>query len=175
MLNKVKKINTKGFTIIEVMIVLAIAALILLIVFLAIPALQRNARNTSRKSDVAALLAAVNEFTNNNNAQLPNSCSGTNPVTITQTGGSPTSSEAKVGYFNKSCVTSGATAGQIQLDGAYASTGGFNTAAQDYVEIVPAAGCAAGGKTTSGSAKQFAAVYEIENGTNSYAPVCTAS
>jgi prepilin-type N-terminal cleavage/methylation domain-containing protein len=35
-----------GFTIIEVMIVLAIAGLILLIVFLAVPALEREARNT---------------------------------------------------------------------------------------------------------------------------------
>ncbi|HPW47952.1 MAG TPA: prepilin-type N-terminal cleavage/methylation domain-containing protein, partial [Candidatus Saccharibacteria bacterium] len=36
------KKDQKGFTIIEVLIVLAIAALILLIVFLAVPALQRN-------------------------------------------------------------------------------------------------------------------------------------
>ena len=33
-----------GFTIVEVMIVLAIAGLILAIVFIAVPALQRNAR-----------------------------------------------------------------------------------------------------------------------------------
>ena len=40
MLNKLKKSDKDGFTIIEVMIVLAIAGLILLIVFLAVPALQ---------------------------------------------------------------------------------------------------------------------------------------
>ena len=49
----------KGFTIIEVMIVLAIAGLILLIIFLAVPALQRNVRNTQRKTDVTAIAAAV--------------------------------------------------------------------------------------------------------------------
>ena len=48
MLSKLKKSN-QGFTIIEVMIVLAIAGLILLIVFLAVPALQRNGRNTTKK------------------------------------------------------------------------------------------------------------------------------
>lgn len=71
MLNKLKKSNQKGFTIIEVMIVLAIAGLILLIVFLAIPALQRNSRNTQRKNDAAAYIAAVSEDTNNNNGAIP--------------------------------------------------------------------------------------------------------
>jgi prepilin-type N-terminal cleavage/methylation domain-containing protein len=37
-----------GFTIIEVMIVLAIAGLIMLVVFLAVPSLQRNSRNEPR-------------------------------------------------------------------------------------------------------------------------------
>ena len=55
MLSKLQKIRDqktseqKGFTIIEVMIVLAIAGLIILIVFLAVPALQRNGRNTQQK------------------------------------------------------------------------------------------------------------------------------
>jgi prepilin-type N-terminal cleavage/methylation domain-containing protein len=71
MLNKLKKINSGGFTIIEVMIVLAIAGLILLIVFLAVPALQRNARNTQRKQDISALVSAINEYVNNNNGALP--------------------------------------------------------------------------------------------------------
>lgn len=61
----------KGFTIIEVLIVLAIAGLIILIVFLAVPALQRNSRNTQRKNDVSALLGAVQEAVNNNQGNLP--------------------------------------------------------------------------------------------------------
>ncbi|WP_366535663.1 type II secretion system protein, partial [Streptococcus pneumoniae] len=69
-MSKLTKTN-KGFTIIEVMIVLAIAGLILLIVFLAVPALQRNSRNTQRKQDSAAALAAINEYANNNNGTLP--------------------------------------------------------------------------------------------------------
>lgn len=70
---KLKKLHQEGFTIIEVMIVLVIAAIILLIVFLAVPALQRNSRNTQRKNDVANLLAAVNEYASNNNGKLPDS------------------------------------------------------------------------------------------------------
>ncbi len=70
MLNKLKK-RESGFTIIEVLIVLAIAGLILLIVFLAVPALQRNSRNTQRKNDVAAILGAFSEAVNNNAGKLP--------------------------------------------------------------------------------------------------------
>ena len=43
--------SSGGFTIIEVLIVLAIAGLILLIVFLAVPSLQRANRNNTRKKD----------------------------------------------------------------------------------------------------------------------------
>ena len=63
--------DQKGFTIIEVMIVLAIAGLIVLVVFLAVPALQRNSRNTQRKNDVQAFLGALQEYTNNNNGRVP--------------------------------------------------------------------------------------------------------
>lgn len=69
MLNKLKKSN-EGFTIIEVMIVLAIAGLIMLIVFLAVPALQRNSRNTQRANDGSRIVAAVNECLNNNNGRV---------------------------------------------------------------------------------------------------------
>jgi len=48
-----------GFTIIEVMIVLAIAGTILAIVFIAVPALQRNTRNTERLHDVSLLDVAI--------------------------------------------------------------------------------------------------------------------
>ena len=65
------KKKQEGFTIIEVLIVLAIAGLILLIVFLAVPALQRNSRNTQAKSAAASVLAVVNEYTANNNGSMP--------------------------------------------------------------------------------------------------------
>lgn len=61
-----------GFTIIEVLIVLAIAGLIMVIVFLAVPALQRNNRNTQRNSDASRISAAINECVTNNNGNLTN-------------------------------------------------------------------------------------------------------
>lgn len=66
---KLKK-DEKGFTIIEVLIVLAIAGLIMVIVFLAVPALQRNNRNTQRTNDAARISGAINECLANNNGNL---------------------------------------------------------------------------------------------------------
>ena len=62
------KTKQKGFTIIEVALVLAIAALIFLVVFLAVPALQRNQRDDARKRDVSNVVEAVTSYTANQNA-----------------------------------------------------------------------------------------------------------
>ncbi len=171
MLSKLKKSDNKGFTIIEVMIVLAIAGLILLIVFLAIPALQRNSRNTQRKNDVAAVLAGVSEYSNNNNGTLPTTCSGTNPIQI---GLAATGSQAKVGYYNVGCGTGAPANGKVQLLASFAATGPLSTSSKDYVVIVPGASCTAGA-AVAGSARSFVAVYEIENGAGTYAPQCQES
>lgn len=53
--------NRSGFTIIEVLIVLAVAGLILLLVFLAVPTMQRNTRNTTRKHAVELAVGAIEQ------------------------------------------------------------------------------------------------------------------
>lgn len=70
MLDTLQKRKESGFTIVEVMIVLAIAGLIILVVFLAVPALQRNSRNTQRSNDASLVGAAVNECLTNRNGQV---------------------------------------------------------------------------------------------------------
>ncbi len=67
----------KGFTIIEVVLVLAIAGLIFLMVFIAIPALQRNQRDTQRKDDVSRAMTAINNYSSNNRGRLPTSTTTT--------------------------------------------------------------------------------------------------
>jgi prepilin-type N-terminal cleavage/methylation domain-containing protein len=69
-MNKLIK-KQKGFTIIEVLIVLAIAGVIMLVVFLAVPQLQRNSRNTQRKSDAGHLLNILNEYKATNLGAVP--------------------------------------------------------------------------------------------------------
>jgi prepilin-type N-terminal cleavage/methylation domain-containing protein len=51
-----------GFTVIEVMIVLAIAGVILLIVFLAVPALQRTHRNYNRRLAAQYAQAQIEDY-----------------------------------------------------------------------------------------------------------------
>lgn len=72
--------NKKGFTIIEVVLVLAIAGLIFLMVFIALPALQRTQRNTQREDDMARVISAVNDFQTNNNGKTPFNVGGTDTL-----------------------------------------------------------------------------------------------
>ncbi|MBO7717937.1 type II secretion system protein [Candidatus Saccharibacteria bacterium] len=65
------KSQRKGFTIIEVVLVLAIAGLIFLMVFVALPALQRSQRDTQRRDDMARFLSQLNQYQANNNGQVP--------------------------------------------------------------------------------------------------------
>lgn len=59
--------NTKqGFTIIEVVLVLAIAGLIFLMVFVALPALQRSQRDTARRNDLARVDTSLVQYQTNN-------------------------------------------------------------------------------------------------------------
>lgn len=63
----------KGFTIIEVILVLAIAGLIFLMVFIALPALQRSQRDAQRKDDLARIKVAVTNYTSSNRGNIPTS------------------------------------------------------------------------------------------------------
>ncbi len=60
-----------GFTIVEVALVLAIAGLIFLMIFVALPTLQRNQRDAERRDDIAVFLDALKKFQNNNRGALP--------------------------------------------------------------------------------------------------------
>src|SRR5581483_9153117 len=66
-----KRKNQDGFTIIEVLFVLFIAGLIMVVVFLAIPNLQKSQRNNSRKTDANNILSALGDYTSNNGGNLP--------------------------------------------------------------------------------------------------------
>jgi prepilin-type N-terminal cleavage/methylation domain-containing protein len=155
MLNKLKKPNQKGFTIIEVMIVLAIAGLILLIVFLAVPALQRNSRNTSRKSDVGRVGAAVTTVLGNNNGAI---------ASITGTTGN-TNIQAELGnlsYYTGTLVTT-----------ATPTTTTTNGTTVDTINVYPGAICAAfttgggrGATTTGANTRNVAITYRVEPGGN---------
>lgn len=78
-------INSKqGFTIIEVVLVLAIAGLIFLMVFVALPALQRSQRDTSRRNDMSRVDTSLVQYqTNHSNLSVNLPDVGTTAVSWT--------------------------------------------------------------------------------------------
>ena len=65
-------IKTKrGFTIIEVVLVLAIAGLIFMMVFIALPALQRSQRDTQRTNDMSRFMTQLTQYQSNNRGAIP--------------------------------------------------------------------------------------------------------
>ena len=147
---KSRRNSEGGFTIIEVLIVLAIAGLIMLIVFLAVPALQRNSRNTQRKNDISAVLGSVQEHANNNGGQLP----ATAAVAV---------SNAKLGFYADTDFTgtTNGTAAQMSI------TPTESTVVLANFAKCPAANPAPGpvGALAMGASptkRNFVAVYRIE-------------
>ena len=146
-----QEIKQKGFTIIEVVLVLAIAALIFLMVFIALPALQRSQRDTARKNDVSIVSSAVSSWQGNNRA----------------TTGWPNATQIQ----QYATDLSGNTASVTVVD----APAGDNTAittADGTITVVPKAKCdvvGASGSVTvdQGSARQYATVTRLESGSNS--------
>ena len=139
MLKDLKK-KTEGFTIIEVMIVLVIAAVIILIVFLAVPALQRNSRNNQRKNDVARVSAAITEYANNNDGDLPSAYTDVDDEYV-----------GSLGYYTTATIQTSAPAA--------------SAITEEALFIVTGATC--DGNTvdaSSGTDRQFAMVYAVETG-----------
>ena len=145
--------RSEGFTIIELLIVLAIAALIILIVLIAVPQLQRNQRNTARQSIAGRIVTEVNNYAGNNNGNLP---TANNNATTGFTGGFANR------YLNNIDINDPQTgtpaAGSVTFTGTPGGTAG-NT---DYTT-----GRICNGEvstTTGASARNFALVMRLEGG-----------
>lgn len=158
MLTQMNK-NNKGFTIIEVLIVLAIAGLILLVVFLAVPALQRNSRNTQRKNDVSQMLGAVSEYVSNNAGSLP----ATGAFLTAFSNNAP-----KLGYYT--------TAANVSWSNPSVATAPADPANLDKVTVASFAKCNGSASTTTGAtARSIVAVYDVEGSGGAILPQCQES
>ena len=178
MRNKFNK-NDRGFTIIEVMIVLAIAALILLVVFLAVPALQRSQRNSARKTDASRMAAAVIEAVSSNaSGALPSSQQDCNNL-VTSVGSLSQFTLAAACPVPAATIPGVIASGNLYLatNEAGGSSGTANGATNGIMEIAEQATCpaSAGGSSLTfgaGTAKQVALAYTVEAG-NGWAWACT--
>ncbi|QQS44545.1 type II secretion system protein [Candidatus Roizmanbacteria bacterium] len=79
--------NNKGFTLIELLVVIGILAVLLAITLIAVnPGQQlQQADDTKRRSDINAILNAVNQYMVANNGQVPGTMAAT-PAAISNTG-----------------------------------------------------------------------------------------
>jgi prepilin-type N-terminal cleavage/methylation domain-containing protein len=119
------KKSEKGFTLIEVVIVLAIAAGIILIVLLAIAGANRSSRDTKRVSLVGNLAAGIEQYAGNHDGNLPTNQAGINTIIgtplkpefadpLSGTGpkvtGAVTAANPVVYNYNRVCVNNAASA-----------------------------------------------------------------
>ena len=158
--------GNKGFTIVETLIVLAIAATIIIVVLLAVPALQRNSRNTVVKT-------AANNILSGWAAEVANS----NGATPTTTAGAGTAGKITIGansYTFASSVktflaTATATASTTPV--AYGATLGAAVVTPGAVVVQPTGVCttpntvATTQAVTVGTTAQVAILYPVEGTT----------
>lgn len=155
MLAQVKNRKQEGFTIIEVLIVLAIAGLIMLVVFLAVPALQRNSRNNQYRTEANSLATAYGEISaNKGGGTLTASVSATassDAARVLAAANSKVVTRFEVAPNSATAIAEGAAAGPntVNLTSALARTGAKCTA--------PDSGVAAAGTT-----RQIALYFVVE-------------
>lgn len=141
--------NKQGFTIIEVVLVLAIAALIFLMVFIALPALQRNQRDTARKTVLGKVASSVTSYQSNNR--------GANPADVDDLSGylDDTNAAAGVEVDNEY---------EVIWDAAAPASPGTGSAATDVVQIFGASKCNGSDQAIPGTKRQAAVIIKMENG-----------
>jgi type IV pilus assembly protein PilA len=147
--------NKQGFTIIEVVLVLAIAALIFLMVFIALPALQRNQRDTARKTILGKVASSVTSYQSNNRGQ--------NPANIDRLSGPGGTG----GYVDDTKGGPG-----VVIDNEYdvlltlgaPASPGVGAAATDKVQIFTGSKCNDTNEAVPGTNRQAAVIIQLENG-----------
>jgi prepilin-type N-terminal cleavage/methylation domain-containing protein len=154
-----KRGSEGGFTIIETLIVLAIAGLIFLIIFEAIPALERNSRNGERKQDVAAVLSAISEYQLRNSGNFPPVLNPYAALTDPTTG---------VGTIDLSYYDPGAITIDNDAAGGAAIDHGSPGMGIDSMVVANFHLCDGPGATSVAAGyRDIVAVYEIESGSSS--------
>ncbi len=158
--------NKKGFTIIEVVLVLAIAGLIFLMVFLALPQLQRSQRDTQRKNDLSRVQTAIASYQQNNKSALPTNTTAGWQAFITKyvvSSGTDTfidplgTSGSQTGTTYEPVV--GTAAG---LAGTFVSSGGNET--QNRIYFFSGFTCGSDGAVTAAGSKKVAIAMYLEGG-----------
>lgn len=160
--------TNKGFTIIEVVLVLAIAGLIFLMIFLALPALQRSQRDTARKNDLARFASSLTTYKSNSNGKTPWSATNANGVVVDFANVSATAGAGYGTFLTQYLKTGGATFQDPSTNADYAlnTTNDENVTAANQLKIFKTAttDCTSATPSNAATATQFVAVMYQENG-----------
>ena len=163
--------SKKGFTIIEVVLVLAIAGLIFLMVFIALPAMQRSQRDTQRRNDYSQLSAAMTSYMTSNNGSLPAAGKLDPSKYINDSGTDPSGFVYALNVIkctSTSCadtkVKNGTTDSADTAYGTKTTTKGES----HYVTVFTNAKCVDGQPAYAKSARAFAVYGYLESGNGTY-------
>ena len=152
-----------GFTIIEVSLVLAIAGLIFLMVFVALPALQRSSRDAQRKEDITALVNAIKKYQSNNRGALPSTTANWTDVKNNYLGGNfkdPDGGAYKI-TVEKCNKATGVACGDKYSSSKMTFPNGYK------MYVVTQAKCSGDestGVTASSNPRKYAVLYKLEGG-----------
>ncbi|MBR3236400.1 type II secretion system protein [Candidatus Saccharibacteria bacterium] len=93
--------KSEGFTVIEVALVLAIAGLIFMMIFIALPALRSSQKDAQRRDDVATLLEKVKNYQTNNRGSLPNGPANENSYVLVKDGNASGNNTSWAGFYRQ--------------------------------------------------------------------------
>ncbi len=160
MLKSLLKKKDEGFTIIEVMIVLAIAGLILVVVLIAIPQLQRNQRNSARQQMLSRISTELSSFAGSNSGSFP---AQNTADTAGNFGTGVTDTNSFLGKYIKGVNVNDPSTGSAV---GFAVGTPATAPAQGEVKYVLSAECGADGSMTalSGQNRKFALAIGLEGG-----------
>ena len=162
-----RKTNSqKGFTIIEVVITIAIGAAVMALVLNAVAGARRSQRNNARAADVNAIAAGVNQYIATRN-ELPDTWAKISAIV------DPT----KFGHYEVSSINpvSAAASKKGPTNGTAGNFVAWTTSAlaldataltEDEVVVIRQAGCSGTSAYADGGIREMAIVYKLEGQTN---------
>ena len=136
------KKREQGFTLIEIVIVLAIAAALILVVFLAVSGAQKSKRDTVTKQNAGELGSQIENYESNN-------------------GGNAPTAALSLAYLGNIVDGQGGTPSYRQATAAGISA---TSATNKEIQYSGAAQCSGGSMITSGNTNAYAVVYWSESG-----------
>jgi len=155
--------GNKGFTVVETLIVLAIAATIIIVVLLAVPSLQRQSRNTAAKVAAGAIASGwTAEVGNANGGAVSVSAS----LNIMYLNGATYSANKGIKVFTATGTggTTKVTYGTQSITGAAADAISSNTVVLYTGVTCPSPNTGSSLTMQTGTSTQAAIVYSIEPG-----------